>query len=180
MIPLDALSLAAAVVAFVDFGGKILVTGYTIYNAAEGTSTENIHIEKLTLDLKVLSDKLYTEPARKPMNESKVGVRLSDDGTLVEVENDTVNSEEDLTFDDEDEDALKALKELAKTCSQLAQELLTVLEGLKVKSSGSLRTWHAIRQAVRTVCKKETIKSMQERLDRIRTQLNSHLLAVVV
>lgn len=175
--PLDALSIASAVVAFVDFGGKLLVTGYSIYTTAEGASTENVHIEKLTTDLKALSDKLYSKPSRTTAGRSSVGIRFRDDGAIEEVENVETGNDDDLEFEDEDE---SALKELSRSCSQLAQELLEVLEDLKVKSAGALRTWSTVRQSIRTVCKKDKIKLMQKRLDRIRVQLNSRLLAVVV
>ena len=58
MDPFSALTVVTSVIIFIDFGGKLLVTGHDIHHAVDGASTENVHIEQLTADLKSLSDKL--------------------------------------------------------------------------------------------------------------------------
>ena len=56
--PFSALSLAAAVVQFVDFGTRLMSKGKEIYQSADGSSAENIELEVIYEDLKSLSEKL--------------------------------------------------------------------------------------------------------------------------
>lgn len=51
MDPVTALSLAANILQFVEFGTKLFTTGYQAYKSAKGQTDENEHIEKLTIDL---------------------------------------------------------------------------------------------------------------------------------
>jgi hypothetical protein len=67
------------------------------------------------------------------------------------------------------------LPDLARMCLALARELLDALYDLKVQQSGRLRTFSAIRQALRAALKADKIKVMQGRLDSIRLQINTSL-----
>ncbi|KAH6684057.1 hypothetical protein B0J14DRAFT_555059 [Halenospora varia] len=58
MDPLSALSIAAAVVQFVDFGIKVVSKGNQIYRSGDGSLDENHDLEIVTNDLLVLQTKL--------------------------------------------------------------------------------------------------------------------------
>lgn len=58
MDPLTAVSLAAGILQFVDFGVKLFTTGYQTYKSCNGQTNENEHIEKLTIDLKSVAERL--------------------------------------------------------------------------------------------------------------------------
>ena len=60
MDPLSALSVAAAVVQFVDFGIEILVKGKELYESANGALSENIPIQAASERLQSLAGDLQT------------------------------------------------------------------------------------------------------------------------
>lgn len=144
--PFTALSLAASVVQFVDFGSKLLIEGYGVYQSADGASRKHREIEHLTSDLKVLSGRLAATYSS---------------GTA------TLSADE------------VALQELGGQSRDLAQELLDLLEDLKVKTTGVLRSWDTVKQTFRKVGKADKIEKMQKRLDRIRSQVNTLLLRII-
>ena len=49
--PISALSLSAAILQFVDFGSKIIVTTYKTYRSVNGTTQENVDLAELTTTL---------------------------------------------------------------------------------------------------------------------------------
>jgi len=55
MEPLVAISLAANVIQFVDFGGKLLSEAHEIYYLKDGTITERIELAKIAESLSHLS-----------------------------------------------------------------------------------------------------------------------------
>ena len=74
-------------------------------------------------------------------------------------------------------DSETALLPLLEPCKQLGNELLTVLEGLKVQSRGE--AWKSARQALKSVWKAKKIKNYQEQLDLYRSQLATRLLSLL-
>lgn len=58
MDPLSALSVAAPVLQFVDFGAKVVGAGYGIATSAHGANQENIHTEFLVSHAEELSANL--------------------------------------------------------------------------------------------------------------------------
>ena len=56
--PLTALSLASAIVQFVDFGCKLLSQSQELYHSADGALKANITTEEITLDVIALSHSL--------------------------------------------------------------------------------------------------------------------------
>jgi hypothetical protein len=62
MDPLSAIGLASAIIQFVDFGSKILVTGYETYHSVHGTTNENIELESLTRSLYKFQEQLTISP----------------------------------------------------------------------------------------------------------------------
>jgi hypothetical protein len=55
---LAAFGLASNIVQFVDFGMKLISYGRELYSSAEGVSKENNTIEKIALDIKLMTQNL--------------------------------------------------------------------------------------------------------------------------
>ena len=144
--PLTALSLAASIVQFIDFGSRLLTAGYGAYRSQNGATAEHSLLEQAYADLKVLSDQLGTP------NGASLRKQPSDES---------------------------ALRDLAYQCYVLSSDLLTLLESLKVKTSGPLRSWEAIRQALRSSLKSDRIKAAQTSLERIKTEMGLRLLTII-
>lgn len=140
--PLSALSPAAAIIQFVDFSSKILVTGYGTYRSVDGTTQEQVELQQLTHSLYKFQDQLGT-PSKQSIPDQRI------------------------------------LEELARKCSLLAGDLLRLLDALKVKEQGLLRTWDSFRKACRSVRKKGEIKRLEGLLDSISRQINSRLLYMI-
>ncbi|KAK5740662.1 hypothetical protein LTR17_004467 [Elasticomyces elasticus] len=142
--PLTAVSLAASIVAFVDFGSKLLLEGYGAYKSQSGASEDSIDTEKATNRLQELAERLAL-----PQGASR---------TKGEV----------------------ALSNLAAECVSISQELVDVLEELKVVGTGPKRTWEAGKMTVlRHVVKKDKIVKLQKKLDKAQKDINTHLLAIL-
>lgn len=68
----------------------------------------------------------------------------------------------------------ETLRDLSKQCSEVSDELLSVLQSLKVK--GDHKKWKSFHQALRSVWKKGDIDALQLRLDRIGHQMGTQIL----
>jgi uncharacterized phage infection (PIP) family protein YhgE len=110
-----------------------------LYKSASGATSENDELESLAKSLKNLADRTR----RKPSNSLK-------DGRL------NITSE-------------TILDNLSQQCIQVADELLEMLETVKVKADGG--ALKSAIQAVKTVWKQDRIDDIQQRLDRISKQL---------
>ena len=73
----------------------------------------------------------------------------------------------------------KALQGLRVDCSLLAGELLSILEKLRVKRTGHLRSISAFGKSVRRFHKSDQIKRLSKELDDIRSEINSRLLTII-
>jgi hypothetical protein len=67
MAELAALGLAGNIIQFVDFGIKLLGNGRELYRSATGNTAEDLEIETVTGDLKILSQHLY-----KPLQSNRI------------------------------------------------------------------------------------------------------------
>jgi hypothetical protein len=144
--PITALSLASAVLQLVDFGSKMLVTGYKTYKSVDGVSDCNEHIEVLVADLRALHEKLAQRP-------STATAGLSEDEA--------------------------AIVELAGKSQRIARKLIALLEDLKVKGKGLLRSWEAVRKTIKATWKKEEIEILHRQLQDLQAQVDSRLLKVL-
>lgn len=70
-----------------------------------------------------------------------------------------------------------ALLELSGSCKVVADELVVVLEKLKVKSSHE--KWGSFKMALKGAMKKEKIESIRGRLERIQSQLQIRLTGIL-
>jgi hypothetical protein len=139
MDPLTAVGLAGNIITFVDLSTKVLSRAKELYNSASGSTSENDELESLTKSLKDLADRTR----RQAPNNSQHG-RLN------------ITSE-------------SVLDNLSQQCIQVADELLDMLDSVKVKGDG--RGLKSAIQAVKTAWKQDDIDGLQRRLDRISKQL---------
>lgn len=58
MSGLEAVGAAAAILQFVDFSSKLLVTGYDVYKSHTGATTQTIHTQILCTELQSISARL--------------------------------------------------------------------------------------------------------------------------
>lgn len=139
--PLSTLSLAGNIAQFIEFLCRVLSESGNLYKSTSGASAEHVILEKVTKDLRHLSDNLTV---------SSVDRLVPGEGEL---------------------------NDLAYQSKDVAGELLRSLEELKVK--GSHRRFKSIVQAFRQVGKKDQIESFARRLDKLQSQLNIRLLALM-
>lgn len=66
------------------------------------------------------------------------------------------------------------LRKLATECEKLANELLGILDELKVKDRHN-RIWESFKKALRRMMEKKKIQHLEERLERFREQLGKRL-----
>lgn len=80
--PTSALSLAAAIVQFVDFSSKLVSKGYHIYQSANGALPENLELEGISRDLSLINVKLRANQSSGPMTKDQESLEsLSNDCT---------------------------------------------------------------------------------------------------
>jgi hypothetical protein len=69
MSGLEAIGAAAAILQFVDFGSKLLVTGYDVYKSETGATPQAIHVRQVCEELEAISSHLSQPPtANAPLN----------------------------------------------------------------------------------------------------------------
>jgi hypothetical protein len=142
MDPLSAIGLASAIIQFVDFGSKILVTGYETYHSVHGTINDNIELESLTRSLYKFQEQLTISPKQLGHSDPE-------------------------------------LQKLAQESSNIAGDLLQLLESFKVKEQGLIRTWGVLRESCRAAWKKDEIAKKEKLLNSISSQVNSRLIYMI-
>ena len=70
MEPFSAISLASAIIQFVDFGSRILSSGYETYLSTNGATEDNVDLESLTRSLYKFQDQL-SAPSKQPMHNDR-------------------------------------------------------------------------------------------------------------
>lgn len=152
MDPLTAISLASAIVQFVDFSSKLIAEGHQIYQSIEGASRANLRTEDITNHINSLNEHLL-QPDRRY---SQTGVSSGSE---------------------------TALRDLATACRTVANDLLNLLNELKVDkhSQGAQRKLETFRKAVLTQKSKnkDKIKSLEDQLDNIQKQINRRLVTMM-
>jgi hypothetical protein len=93
---------------------------------------------------------------------------------LVSIDEQLMRSSGLLTLRTEGE---RALQTLAASCRKDAERLLSILDKFKVSSPSS--KWKSLGKGIRILWKKDEVDELLARLDRARSQLNTHLLAIL-
>ena len=147
--PLTALGVAGNIIQFVDFSIKLASDGVELYR--KGALANNSELEQATRDLTYLTGKLASE---HQVSQSQSGFV-----TKLPSKNEV------------------ALKELAGSCKELGDEIISVLAELKAKKSQN--GIESFRKAIKNAKRKEKLRKMKERLKTLQDQLTFHLLAVL-
>jgi len=71
----------------------------------------------------------------------------------------------------------KAIQGLAKVCSELADELLRVLNSIKIDKNKN-RGWESIKKSLQNVWRRREIKSLESRLWKVKEQVCLHLVVL--
>ncbi|KAK4202850.1 hypothetical protein QBC40DRAFT_195481 [Triangularia verruculosa] len=111
MEPLSALSVAAAVVQFIDWGTQVLSQSREIYKSAEGKTMDEIEISQIAIDLKALSSSILETIS----NMKRARSRYS-----------TTNSEMD-TYE-------AAILKACQECQEIASEMLEAIQQTTVQT----------------------------------------------
>lgn len=150
MDPVSAFGVASGVVQFVDFTRKLIAKGYNIYRSSDGKLPEHIALQDIAINLQELAKELAPRF-------TKDDLRLIREGRTPKLQR-----------------AERQLDSIQIECAEVTRQLLEVLGGLMVKSKE--RKWQCFRQALSSVWSEGKIRGLEERLDRIRKQLNTTLL----
>ena len=70
----------------------------------------------------------------------------------------------------------KEIRSIAVAAKAVADELVAVIQNLKL-TDGPKRKWRSFRQALATLWNKDKIENLQSRLERLRSQLSTQILA---
>ena len=143
--PLSALSLASAIVQFLDFGVKLVAETSQIYRSTTGTLNENAELEDATEKIDRLNSKILEQ------NDVGAAEAVSEDESI--------------------------LHELARKSKVIANELLTLLQDLKVKSAGKSRKWESFRKAVaaQSPGNKGKLQVLEKKLRELQDDISHHL-----
>lgn len=160
--PLDALSIAAAVVQFVEFSSRIISKGNEYHKSADGALVENKELEAVATNVEELSARLHQSLDSKAKRALKKNLERSSNSQ---------NQDQPLSIEEQ------ALRAVVDKCEVLATELLVALEQLKLSGRGS--RWKSFRQAFKTVWTKEKIEAMLAKLGQAQQQLVVNLLVVL-
>jgi hypothetical protein len=150
MDPLSALSVAAAVVQFVDFTSGLLSSTYSIYTSKTGDTKPHADLQTITTSLENVSNALLRSLTEA---ETQKGGKAGS------------------SKNDED------LARLCRECSSIADELLRALS--KLRGQGNHNIWNSFCQALRTVWKQPEISALQMRLKEYREQISMIILVSV-
>ena len=148
MDPVSALSRASNVIAFVDFGCKVVSQTRQIYKSVNGTLSDKVFIETLTQDLLALTTNLEISMSNKDL-----------DGY------------DDCNFDDN-----LALVDLCQKCQTISNELLNQLSRVKVKDGSAHRNWQSFKTALRATWGREEMETLADQLSEIRSEIEFRVL----
>lgn len=149
MDPVNAVSLAASILQFIEFTAKLVKEGREIYESASGATVKHCDLEAVTQNLVYLVQQIS--------NNSK------DDALPVRLQKLSLNSVAPTNIND-----------LGAACEKVAWELLEALN--KVKARRTQNRWTGIIDALKTVWAKGKIQELRDRLEQYRTGIHTALL----
>jgi hypothetical protein len=151
MDPLGALSVAAAVVQFVDFGTRVLSDARHIYKSSSGQTPVNLELSMVTDDLSRLIDDVESKAEKASLQSTNVSVSL--------------NSPEE------------SFLRLCRKCKDISSELQLSLG--KLQASGPNKIDLAVKSvflSVKGVIAEKDIETLKDRLSQIREQMKMAVL----
>lgn len=155
MDPFSALSLAANIVQFLDFGQKLISKGKEVYKSTNGTLATHLEIELIYDDLWAIAGSLAVHAPPSPADST-----------------DTLHSPAPNINDDQ-------IYRLATSCQAVAQDLLSIVRDLRLDPDARHRKWQSFRQAVKSIGKQSRIDELSDRLSTFRGELMIRLVAIL-
>jgi hypothetical protein len=143
---LSALSVAASVAQFIEFGCGLFTKSKEIYNSTHGALLPQVEIEFATKRLVELSGRI----------ETSVSLQTGPNPSAI--------------MED------RALRDICQACLSLSNQLLSKLNTLKVADGQRNRGYKSFRQALKSVWSKREIDDLAERLNVLRQDLDAHVL----
>lgn len=140
MEPVAAISLACNILQVVEFSTKVLTKSRQLRQSFSGILPENIELEKVVIHQRDLVQQLQKQVSTSVTTAQSQGYGGGTD-----------------------------LASLARLSIETANELLDVLERLKVR--GNRTRWKSFRQAVKSLWKKEKVEEVLGRLQLIRDEI---------
>ncbi|KUJ06478.1 uncharacterized protein LY89DRAFT_692455 [Mollisia scopiformis] len=146
MDPLTALSVARTIVQFADFGTKLFSEGYEMYKATTGALTANDQLALITVDLRVLIEKL------QQFHWEFVGESVAKSPSADEQYHHEI------------------VEKICGDAVELADHILNRVDGLKVNGKKH-RKWNSFTQAIKSLWSREEIAGLVKRLSNLKDAL---------
>lgn len=143
---LSALSVAASIAQFIEFGCSLVSKSNEIYDSVHGASIQNVESAAATKRLIELSE---------GMKASLEFERISGVHTSKQRE---------------------SLEAICDGCIAVSAEFLTRLDRLKIQDGLKNRRWKSFRQALKSVWSKSAIGEIGKRLESFKKELDAHVL----
>ena len=149
--PLTAISLASAIVQFVDFGSKVIGGASEIYKSADGAMKEYAELEDATAKIDQLNDRILLPSSFKDSGE----VLSEHQAVLTEL--------------------ASASKVVAGELLSLLQDFRSV------RVSGSHKRWESFRKALsaQTPWNKDKIQNLESKLKRLQEEISRRLIVMM-
>lgn len=161
MDPVSALGLAANVLQFVEFTGKLISKGAEYYHSSDGALLGHAELNAAAENLASLARKI-NESIKLPIFFPRGPEPLD--------RKERENYRADKCFYMID----KGLLDASRQCYAISLELSAALSALKIPNNPT--RWDCFRQALRSVWSEQKINDISRRLDQARDQLMIHLL----
>ncbi|KAK3322980.1 hypothetical protein B0H66DRAFT_442863, partial [Apodospora peruviana] len=158
MEPLTALGLAGNVVQFIDFGFKLVGTATEIAGSAKGATESTLELDKIYKTLKTFATKLESLESGPDLD------TVDGAGSLPRA----------LAVSREIEAHTVALKAIAVDSRIVCDQLLSVVDGLRVKEGTSGRRIKSIGMAIKMAFKEKKLAGLEERLKRFQALISLH------
>jgi len=143
---LSALSVAASVAQFIEFGSSLVSKSKEIYHSTNGLPTHHVEAAAAATRLANLSERI------------KISRQVERPGTR------------DSSADE------RALEAICDGCITVSKDLTSKLEKLKVDDARKHRKHKSFRQALKSIWSKEAVNEIARRLRAFQTELDVHLL----
>jgi hypothetical protein len=151
MDPISALGVASAAITFSEFVKTLISTGKNVnelLQSAHGATADNLKLEEVYSQLLDFSARLVAPSTSAPPGPGLQPVPF-------------------------DSSAGAALRELSASCQSDCQELLDILDRLKVQS-GSDNVWKTVKTAIKNDFSKKKISNIESRLGRTQRLMSLH------
>ncbi|KAF2118452.1 hypothetical protein BDV96DRAFT_643697 [Lophiotrema nucula] len=157
MEPLSAFGVAAGVLQFVDFTGRLLTESYEILSSNTGSTSRNEELLKITQDLLALNKRLQTSAKDREAPGRQTTLASRNEATTDDIIGAQFHS-------------------LVVSCNHVGQDLIAVLDKLRLEPENKRRKWRSFRQALLSVWSQSDIEALQRRIDNFRQQISLSLL----